>query len=222
MKLEDGRTVQFVKDLPPLVAFASATVKKGVLGKKIKLRAQPVAEYKNFRITKMWIFPGKPEKGKAPPTAEEASPLPDQEEIWEGEVTLPNDPAKKGAEISLVAEGNFPGGPTMTSVDKVMIALTPPKPPGPPVGTIIGKVTQGQLAQPGEEVTLYKVPETGAEVKVGTAKTDKNGEYIFKDLAPGNYRVTSFKKQLRALTGRSEIIKVEAEKTATADLALKL
>jgi hypothetical protein len=55
--------------------------------------------------------------------------------------------------------------------------------------------------------------------KVADTKTDENGKFTFKDVAPGEYRVVSGEKGVGM--GRTKLLKIKTDKTVTVSITLK-
>lgn len=81
-------------------------------------------------------------------------------------------------------------------------------------GKITGKVLEGERPQPGLNVVLSD--NDGKEK--ATTKTSDKGEFEFKDLAAGNYKVFSSKP----VSGRKGMVSVvvQADKTSTVVISL--
>jgi hypothetical protein len=166
-------------------------------------------------IQKVVFFLGKPgEDGKMPPEAPKI-PAERQESLglfvtndWLGALPLPAD--KKG-EIFITAQVTNQAGLTSLQTQKVELVDPPP-----PLGTIEGKVTLGERAQPKLSVKL-----ADAEGKLkGTATTDDAGKFKFEKLPPGKYTVSAARPDSVSETkGTAEAI-VEADKTAKANITL--
>ena len=90
----------------------------------------------------------------------------------------------------------------------------------PPVlGTIKGTVLEGPRPQPGLDVVLSAGK--GRGVEKGRTKTNPSGEFLFKGVPPGEYKVTSVKPSSR--THRDAAVTVDAKgATVPASVTLEL
>ena len=118
----------------------------------------------------------------------------DDQNIWEGMLTLPKDATGKQ-----VVTARFTSGVGLTTLASEEAEILEPAPaageaaakaaPEMP-GGIEGKVTENDVAQPGLDVMLWdpKAKDVESQFKAkATTKTD--GTYAFSDLKPGLYRV---------------------------------
>jgi hypothetical protein len=162
---EDLRFVDFPKELPrgnPLAVKAT--------GK------DPESD-----IASVVFFTGKPEPGGAiPKTAVKM----DGErvgatDVWEATLPVPTD---KPATVQVSAQ--FTNGVGLTkTIGPVVIKLVDAKAGGG--ATIKGAVVEGERFQAGLDVVL-RDPQG---VPKDTAKTDKDGKFVFKNVAPGTYQI---------------------------------
>jgi hypothetical protein len=76
--------------------------------------------------------------------------------------------------------------------------------------SITGTVMEGDRPQEGIEVELRK---GDAAAVIAKAKTDKNGQFVFKDLDPGSYRVSAAKSASMTRGGASVELKESEQKT---------
>jgi hypothetical protein len=86
-------------------------------------------------------------------------------------------------------------------------------PPGkgvPKKCSIAGSVREGNRLQAGVPVSLYKV---GVPTALATETTNAMGEYLFKDLEPGNYTVVSAKSASRTRGQVGVVLVAEEAKT---------
>ncbi len=125
-------------------------------------------------------------------------PVGDDQRAWEATLPLPKDAVAK-----LVVTVRFTSrkGLTAYAHKDVLVREPPPspeeaaaKPVADKPGAIQGKVTENDVAQPGQEVLLLNPDAKPNENPVKSqTKTKKDGTYSFPDLKPGKYRVYCFK-----------------------------
>jgi hypothetical protein len=163
------------------------------------------------------VFFGRPMDGKPPASTQ---PVKAQESgtagSWQAELFVPED-MKGVVPVTLLATNNVGLSKFATVLVKIMEPTKPsangsdkPKQAKP---SIAGIVVLGELRQPGITVTL--LDEMGKKV-LKTTTTDDEGNFLFKDLAPGNYQVTSKK------TPRSAKKEVQLEEGQKAKIKLEL
>jgi hypothetical protein len=125
----------------------------------------------------------------------------------------------------------FVSGSGLDAFATTEVGLTAPPPPPPAagangaakaepaLGSIKGKVLQNDLPQPDRTVSLYVLtPEEKYKKSDLQAKTGPDGTYLFKDLKPGKYAVTSSNDAL-GTRGQAEAT-VEPGKAASANIEL--
>jgi hypothetical protein len=102
---------------------------------------------------------------------------------WESRLKIPSE--KPGSFAVTVQMMNQIG---LSAFDTAQIKVAPPPPP-PTTAIIMGKVVKGVnlKGQPGLPVILLDTNKK----QVAEVKTDDQGNYQFKDVAPGSYTVTS-------------------------------
>jgi hypothetical protein len=196
---EKGEPLQDVKvtvldDTPPEGVKLRAALAKAVRGKALPLEAS--GHDPESGIRKVVFFMGKPLPGdKLPPGADplpgelvkakgkEAPPGP-----WAGTLVVPSDQRSP-----LVVSVQFTNGVGLTKTGTLLLDVVDPPPAALAKGKkagIVGTVVEGDLLQNELEVTLTDA--TTGKVKAKT-KTDNDGKYAFKDLDPGEYRVSTVK-----------------------------
>jgi hypothetical protein len=133
---------------------------------------------------------------------------------WKAKVPLPNDkgPVVISAQFTNnVGMSTFGALPPVELVDPAMGAAAAT------TGIIKGVVVQGERPQPAHAVTL-RAAATPREVKE-TATTNDEGQFIFKDVPPGNYVVASVKNGDPLTRGE---VSVTAEKGVTKEVTVAL
>jgi hypothetical protein len=184
-----------------------------VEGGKIRVVAQADDE---TELTGAKFFLGKPIMGKdgkeAPADAVDGTQSSDNKSIWTGKLDLPADP-KATAEISV----ELTNAVKMKAFETGTVVLAGAGPGDTKPGKIKVKVTENGRTQHMLEVVLRDAKNAEKDKK---SKADDDGNYVFEDLPPGSYKVTTYKRA----TGRggSLSLKVEAGKTAEDEIELKL
>jgi serine/threonine protein kinase len=152
-------------------------------------------------------------------------PKGDDRRDWEATLPLPKDASGK-----IIITARFTSGVGLTEFVSAEVAVREPPPPPPAAaaspapekpGAIEGKVTENDVAQPGQVVLLLDPKAKDKENPIkGQQKTAPNGTYSFPDLKPGPYRLYCVKQA----TNRRAIkdVTVESGKTARQDLELRL
>jgi hypothetical protein len=171
-------------------------------------------------ISRVVFYSGTPPAdGKLPPTAvvAEGKPVgaPDVK-YWVAE--LPVNTEKKGiVEVTV----QFTNGAGLSASDTVKIQLVDPPAPAPAaaatakLASIEGTVTQAERPQPNLQVNL-----TDAQgVAKGSATTDAQGKYTFKDVVPGSYKVSTVKTG-DATKGDAAVSVIEGQKKTGVDIKL--
>jgi hypothetical protein len=184
-----------------------------VEGGKIRVVAQADDE---TELTGAKFFLGKPIVGKdgkeAPADAVDGTQSSGNKSIWTGELELPADP-KATAEIGV----ELTNAVKMKALGTGTVVLAGAGAGDTKTGKIKVKVTENGRAQHMLEVVLRDAKNAEKDKK---SKADDDGNYLFDDLPPGSYKVTTYK----SATGRggSLSLKVEAGKTAEGEIELKL
>ena len=136
-------------------------------------------------IASAFFFVGKPVAGKAPDGAARtpAVALDDAKTTWAAKLPLAGKKGPTEISVQMVNRLGLSGFATAT------VDLTDDDPAKTAPGSISGRVLEGARPQAGLTVTL--TDEKG--MAKATAKTDADGKYSFKGLAPGKYRLGSTK-----------------------------
>jgi hypothetical protein len=194
--------VQFVN--PPKLALKGAPLELQALGFDGGTGVKRVA-----------FFVGKPVKDAVPPAAAltAAAAVPGSKGLWTAEVPLP--PAQLGpTDLSVVVTNNAGLSAFATTTVNVVEKL-------PPVlGQVRGTVTEGGRPQAGLEVVLRDVRAKTPQEGTFTVKAGADGTYLFKDVPPGAYKLST-SKRIANRKAEAEVT-VEAGKTAVVNLALLL
>jgi hypothetical protein len=182
-------------------------------GKPLQVKAKGSDKYTG--IQRVNFFLGKPAQDKVPPDAQIVKGQRNAEDIWSASVPIPAESK------SVTVSAQFVNGVELSSFDTITVDIVDPMnvaPMGvPPAGgTIKGKVVRGALGQPGLEVTLTDA----AGAAKGKTKTNDAGEFTFKDVPPGRYKVSG-SVPANSLKGEAEVT-VVAGKTAEATIELFL
>jgi hypothetical protein len=143
------------------------------------------------------FFAGKPQSdGKIPENALVAEgKLDPKTQVWSAEL-----PVSTTLQNTFEVSARFTNGAGLSATETIRIQLVDPGQGGANSGvagggagaagkpsSIAGTVRIGELAQPNLEVNLR---DDKNNVKA-TTKTDNNGKFVFKDVAPGAYKVTA-------------------------------
>jgi hypothetical protein len=138
-------------------------------------------------IKSVFFFLGKPTKDNKPPegvTAVPGTAEDDEKTVWS--VKMPAPEGKKGpTEVSV----QFVNPLGLSSFATAVIDLSDEDPAKSMPATISGKLLEGTRGQGGLEVIL--TDEKGAEK--ARQKTQPDGTFAFKGLAPGKYRLSATK-----------------------------
>jgi hypothetical protein len=147
------------------------------------LLVRATAEDPESGIDKVLFFVGRPEDDKVPP---KTVLVPGRRSglTWSARLPLPDD--RKGPTPISVQVVNRVGLHAFAT-GSIVLLDTDPRKTGP--GRITGIVLEGPREQPDLEVILRDLK--GAEK--GKTKTKADGTFVFEGLAPGKYRVFSFK-----------------------------
>ncbi len=188
-KVNEVRKRIVLDDTPPEVVRIDP-IAKAVRGRPFLVRARGSDDESD--IHEVVFFVGRPQAdGKVPPQAipVKGRPVRNQGDAWQAELMVPLD--QRGP---LEVSARFTNGVGL-STTKVAVLQEVAEPPPPPAaagagrGSIAGIVTEGDRPQRGLPVDLT---DAAGKVLVST-RTDANGAFIFRDLAPGAYRVASIK-----------------------------
>lgn len=179
-------------------------------GKKLTVSSRAKAD---SGIKEVYYFLGKkPADNKRPADAVRAR---QEGDTWTAELTLPD--AKGDVEIGV----HFVSNVGLSTFDTKTIKIVEPKVAAgkkpdekPTTGKIEGFVFEADRLQPKLEVLLL---DAKGEAKDKTT-TDAKGKFVFEDVAPGAYKVSSTKASSRR-TGTASV-KVLAGKTAAAEIKL--
>jgi hypothetical protein len=191
---------------PPERAWRQAPLRLKASG------ADPVTQ-----IQAVTFFLGQPIDGKVPAgaAAGPGRPLNDDRTLWEGEVPLPAD-QKGPASVSV----QFVNGLGLSRFVTISVVLEERDPQASKPGRIQGHVLEGTRAQAGLDVVLSG--EKGETV--GKAKTGDNGEFLFRDVPPGKYRLgcekSSTQRKGAFPTDPKDFLDVRPGETVTANVVL--
>src|SRR5262249_31256318 len=141
------------------------------------------------------------------PTAE-GKPLNAEKTIWGVKLPALEKKGQTDVSVVLLSGAGQPASKTVTIEILDAAELAKPKP-----GKVTGTVVEGTLAQPGLEVVLRD--EKGMEKKT---KSDADGKFVFEDVPPGKYKVSSSKET----SGRKGSKDVEVNPGAPTDVTLEL
>jgi hypothetical protein len=155
------------------------------------LRIVATADDPESHISRVVFFLGEPTKELKIPDAavrEEGKPDKGSNTTWRAELPAPT--AKEGV---LLVSAEVTNGAGITRFGTVEIRLLPPTPAaaaGAVKPSIEGTVIDaGGRLQPRQKVNLVDTQ----NVTRDTVETDRDGVYLFRDVAPGSYRVTASK-----------------------------
>lgn len=208
--------VVFDESPPQGVAFTSPP-SRIARGDTVKITA--AGEDPQSGISQVFFFLGKPVDGKADEKLFKkipAQPADKDRKTWTAEMTFPND--KGLADLST----EFVNGVGLSAFATTQVRLVEPSTPGAgaAAATIKGKVVTGPNDELG--VTGAKVLLKDAEgKKKAEATTNDKGEFEFKDLPPGDYKVSA-SVTMYPKKGESKLIKLEKGKTETVTIPLRL
>jgi len=162
------------------------------------------------------FFLGKPPAdGKLPPTLETYKATKDSNDVWSANVPMPTD--KKGPTLVSVLFFNGAGLSTPASTTVTVLDPSAPKPPPKPgkiEGTILEGASDDERPQANLEVVLRD--EKGAEK--AKAKTDEKGKFVFDNVEPGKYKITTVKTA--SVTKAEKAVEVKAGETVTVKASL--
>ncbi len=174
-------TMTFDDRAPEMVAFLEnpAQVKKGA-----DFSPRATAADKSVGLSEVVFFFGSPtEDNKLPPGAVKypAIPLDDEPSGWTAKLPIPAD--KKGKlDVSLMAVNNL----GLMSFAKTSVEVVDFDPELKAPGTLMGVVVEGEFKQANLTVVLSDLK--GA--KLAERKTTPQGEFEFRDLPPGTYKLS--------------------------------
>jgi hypothetical protein len=212
--LVDFRMIEFVKEMPQLVSLIPLPAgEPAYFGKGVVLKAR--VRHREFLISELYFLPGPPPAdGKRPETAIDGTPDPKRARAWAGVMKV-TDETQKTVKVMAVARGSFADG-------EVHVVKTPPltiplikEPVADPskVGSISGVIVYGERPQAKREVQLY---DAKGQLK-DKVTTRSKGQFRFKAVEPGVYKVFLFKKNSQQPGGEKDV-KVEAGKDTKADI----
>lgn len=195
----------------PEVARIVQLPAKAQKGTKLLVRA--AAQDNGSGVSDVSFFLGRPDKDKIPPMTNvtPAAPVPGETGLWQAELALPKEPA---GPLDITVKVTNAVGLSTFATASLELTDTDPATTGP--GKISGKVTQGDVAQPGLVVYLYD----DKNKYVAQTKTNKEGIYLFDNLKKGNYSLLCIKRE--ALRRGSATAEVMPNQTTPADIILKL
>jgi hypothetical protein len=212
-------SLEVVPATPPVPAYR---------GRTLSLRARGVDPESDIR--EVLFFAGKPapdgsippgavvRKGSRPPKpqkeADKGAKSEKESDYWFADLPVPAD--QSGPFFASVRFVNH-AGLSATSAPIAVEVKDPPPDTTPAVkASIAGVVREGSRPQPGVPVTLRNA----AGQVVAEVKTGADGSYLFKDLEPGNYRVSAVNATLN-IRGQTPLIELKAkEQKANQDISL--
>ncbi|MBI2808295.1 MAG: carboxypeptidase regulatory-like domain-containing protein [Planctomycetes bacterium] len=174
-----------IDDSPP-IALIAPTPPQVQRGTVLQMKAQGVDPQSG--VAQVVFFLGQPEKGEVPVAATRFKAIPANRELtqWHAPLFVPAD--HKGPLAISVQVVNHAG---MASIDTVTVDVTAGEPGKTGLGEIRGIVMEGPRVQPKLLVTLVNAD--GKEV--ARTHTLADGTYVFRQLAPGKYRVICVKPE---------------------------
>ncbi len=190
-----------------------------IRGKTLTLAAMGTDPESDVRSVRFWL--GKPTlDGKIPADAVLLPGRPNKAEnlprkVWAVSVNIPEDQSLG----LLPVAAQFTNGSGLSTIITGLVRVLPvivAVGPGVPAkvllkkSSIAGNVMEGDRPQAGIPVSLYKV---GVLTALATATTNAMGEYLFKDLDPGNYTVVSAKSASRTRGQVGVVLAAEEVKT---------
>ena len=162
--------------------------------------------------------PDKAPAVEAVPDDPEARADPDAATRWRAVLPLATD---KPAVFQVSAQ--VTNGAGLKSFGTIEIRLVPPPAPakapaGPPKPSIEGTVVDGAgRGQPNLAVSLTDAQGAARD----SVRTDAAGKFLFKDVAPGSYRITAA-KTASGTRGETAVLVAEGEKKTGVEVRLKL
>lgn len=175
-------------DTPPKAVDFEKIPRPAVRGKPFVVQAGGIDDESGIR--EVIFFLGKlPPSAKLPPDAiaVPGTPIKKDSPIWAAELTAPLD-ARNPLDVSV----RFINNVGLSTTEVTALAVVDPPPPPPKVAkkaSIAGVVMEGDRPQKGLKVDLL---DAAGRPLLSTTTADK-GQFVFKDLAPGEYRVSSVK-----------------------------
>lgn len=168
------------------------------LNRSAPLPVQAVGRDPESDIKQVVFYGGKPlPDGKFPPELKPIAgrPVADAKDTWAA--LLPSLTDKKGP-VDVTVQ--FTNGAGLTTTETITIQLVDPEKPGDASkkASIAGNVVEGDRPQPNLRVYLFD--ERGAARD--SVLTDGSGNFLFKEVVPGAYRVVSVKS---GSTTRAEV-----------------
>jgi hypothetical protein len=210
----DGRSI-VLSDAPPAAPRFLDPPPRAWRATPLRLRASggdPVT-----KIRGVTFFVGEPVDGKLPPGALSGTgrPVNDEHTVWEGDLPLP--PKHLGPTPISVQFVNELG---LSRFDTIRVTLEEKDPLASRPGRIQGVVREGTRPQAGLNVVLSD--EKGASQ--AKASTNEQGQFVFRDVAPGKYRLSCDKSSTQRRgtfpTDPQQFLDVAPGATVAADLLL--
>ena len=212
-----------IRELLSTIVFDRTAPEGGIVGlapratrgKRLIVKSQPTD--KESPITEVFYFVGEPDVDVATGVKKLPASLKPKDKIvaaregefWQADMQLPDEKKR------ILVTAQFTNKAGLVAFDTKEIELIDPEAKAK-TGNIKGIVLEGPNEQEGLNVVLIDLK--GAQVG-DMAKTDKDGIFEFKDVAPGLYRLGVHKKASR--TDARATAKVEAGKTTEANLELR-
>jgi hypothetical protein len=174
-------------------------------------------------ISRVIFFVGKPAPdGKVPADVISAEELPDPEygKIWAAELPVSTE-QKALFDVTV----QFTNGAGLSATETIKIQLVDPPPPvkpdakppaGPKPAIIEGRVVEGGRPQPNVTVSMLDTKDLTAK---GTATTDAQGKFVFKDVPAGSYRLSASKTAANT-RGTTTVSVIEGQKKTDVEIKL--
>lgn len=180
---ESERDITFDSTPPVNVSFLKeALPRKLVRGQPLVLEA--AGEDPESPITRVLFFVGKPlPDNKVPPDAPQVLGELTKAGTWAAKLPVPTD-----AKATIPVSVQFTNAVGLNATDTIVIQLVDP-PAASKVSSIEGVVYEGDRPQPNLPVFLRDSSGSARD----TVRTDAEGRYHFKEVAPGAYRVSASK-----------------------------
>jgi len=176
----------------------------------LEVKANGIDKYSGIQMVNFFV--GKPAQDKVPADAQIVKGQRNAEGIWSAKVPFPADSK------SVTVSAQFVNGVGLSAFDTITVDIYDPikSKDAPMGGTIKGKVVRGELGQPGIEVTLT---DSAGAAKAKTKSNDA-GEFTFKDVPPGKYKVGG-SDPVNSRKGEAQVT-IEAGKIAETTIELFL
>jgi hypothetical protein len=187
LETTEVRMTVLLDDTPPHDVRFVGLPKQAFRGKAVVLQAGGLDEESGIR--EVLFFTGRPlPDGKVPPDALWAAGkrVKKDGDVWAGELALPL-VQPNPLEISV----RFTNGVGLSTTERVLLGVAdvPAEKVAAKKASIAGVVVEGDLPQMGLPVELRN----SAGKVIATTKTDARGAFLFQDLDPDSYRVSSVK-----------------------------